>query len=353
MIHLNDVYNYPKHQTQVNQVDNSNNSSNAKVEESAVDSFIKNVKDANKKNKYAEYFWSPTASIAALVPFGISLGKVAKNIKNHTCFRKNLNALGIGGALYLGTLFGLQYLFNQNYDNKKEEFQNLFNKINTDTKAVLDENLLCPKTADACTSPVSGKISTQKRIIGDPLYSFFSKKLIRHELVHARQYETIARQKDGIKKLNYAFIKQVISSFDSNPLKDEIEKQFNEINSELQADKNGKYDNSTLSVGGIEINLKKYISAICTLINNPQANYNDIPMVIDEEHYKEVCSKKGPLNDEELKAAETYYQAMLNYPKTTWKKVLNPFSDYYNNALEKEAHKENPNLLAKINSLFS
>ena len=135
----------------------------------------------------------------------------------------------------------------------------------------------------------------------------------------------------------------------SNPLaKAEIQAIYNEIS----LDKTGKYDSVKFQNISGEFDLKNYITAMHTLLTNENATRDDIPMIINTEHYEKVRKEKGPLTAEEAEKAELYYKAQLEYPNTTFLTVLNPFSKYYDNLLEKEAYKESPCFATRIRKLF-
>ena len=82
---------------------------------------------------------------------------------------------------------------------------------------------------------------------------------------------------------------------------------------------------------------EQYIKVIEIMITNPQAKPEDIPMLIDVEHYKKALAKRGPLSEKEKIKAEEYYQAVLKYPHMAGINLINPFSGYRTNILEKEA----------------
>ena len=71
-------------------------------------------------------------------------------------------------------------------------------------------------------------------------------------------------------------------------------------------------------------------------------------MLIDAEHYKKAVEKRGPLSEEEKVKAEQYYQAILKYPVMAGLNILNPFSGYRSNLLEKEARKASRSKTGKI-----
>lgn len=174
------------------------------------------------------------------------------------------------------------------------------------------------------------------------------KKLIKHELVHAKQYETVARSENGIKKLNYAVVKSFANAIDNTHGRNDIFEIYNDIAN----DKTGKYDNMKFSVIGADVNFKDYITALNTIYTKKDCTYDDIPMVIDSKHYEDVIAKKGKLTPAEETKANQYFEAQINYPQTSVWQMLYPFSAYYDNLLEKEAYKENPNLCTYIRKIF-
>ena len=104
----------------------------------------------------------------------------------------------------------------------------------------------------------------------------------------------------------------------------------------------------TALFGTYEVNTADYITAMNILLNNPNAGINDIPMIIDTDHYQEVINKKGALTPEEEKKADEYYKAMLEYKGVKLFAGINPWSSYYQNPLEKEAYKESPTFISKL-----
>ena len=144
---------------------------------------------------------------------------------------------------------------------------------------------------------------------------------------------------DGIRKLNYAMFKN-----DANRLKqDAVKKQMiDDAYNDIISDKTHKYDNSKFSYDGYKIPFKDYIIAMHKLINDEEKNYTDIPMLINAKHYESVRENLGSLSPEEKQKAEEYYNGILNYVSADSISALNPFSEYRNGILEKEAYKENP-----------
>ncbi len=323
--------------------------------------------DALKKGSFInKYFWSQTATI----PFWFALGyeifalikckklKKAGQITALKQYKKSalIKQLSANAAAF-AAFFGLQHYFKQGEKKHFDEIKKYFNNTNK-TSAKLYPNTLKSSMIMAAYFPGTGNIVISNTALNDPWTRLKLKGLIRHELVHAKQAETIARSKDGIKKINYAVLCQNTNQI-KNALKTlkkcalgnatnikVIEREFwKSINGRYEAminDKTGKYDNIKLQMFDTQVDLKKYILALHTLLNKKDATYNDIPILIDTKHYEDVIKKNGPLSAAEEKKADMYYKATLEYPNVNLWQALNPFSDYHNNILEKEAYKENP-----------
>lgn len=318
----------------------------------------KTVKTQEEGNFFSKYCWSQTASMAAGIPLlgyeayyllklrsaGKAGGKEAKQA--FISKMKKPTALIFAGAALLYA--GLEYIFSRNADKKYEKFTQDFVDINTSTEAKLRNQVIRSNIIGAMCSPIKEEIIFNKNLVLDPISKRKLKKLIKHELVHARQYETIARSKDGIKKLNYGVLSSVAKSMDTSKAKAEFEDIYRDITS----DTTGKYDNVTLHITGADVDLKKYIEGIHTILTDKNAGMDDVPIVIDKEHYEKLREAKGDLTPEEEKKAEQYYEAQLNYPKLSFRNMINPFSPYYNNLLEREAYKESPNFITFIRHLF-
>ncbi len=322
------------------------------------DKFLSELEKTNKKeqngNFFTKYFWSITALIASGIPilgyefrtlykFG-KLKKQGLNIEADALsksFKSKFKYVLAGGfALFVG----LEVLFNSMNNRNYKKLQNDFNKINTSTDATLSGTFRSGYVGAYCTSS-SGQIRVNRNIMNDPITNRSMTKLIKHELVHARQFEMIVRSKDGIKKLNYANVMNVINQTKKKP---EAAEEFIKIYENIQNDKSGKYDNVQISILGEKYNFKKYIEAINIILTQKSADYNDIPMIINENHYKKIIEEKGQLTPEEEKKAEEYYEALINYKPVSAIEAYNPFGKYRNNILEQEAYKENPSLLMKL-----
>ncbi|MBR6099056.1 hypothetical protein IKP85_04850 [bacterium] len=324
----------------------------------AADRFILELEVNNKKEKngnfLSRYFWSPTALLVSALPVLVyeyaTLFRM-KNLKKqcrkkdatliYNLFKKNFK-FALAGAI--ASYAGLEYFFNSRNDKNYKKLEENFKKLNTSTDAKLAGTFRSTYMGAYCNSP-SGNIVINRNLLNDPLMSRSLKKLIKHELVHARQFETIARSKDGIKKLNYANVKQAAKIIEGNPV---ILEDFRQVYKAVQEDKSGKYNGKIIHIQSETYDMKKYIESLNIVINNKNATYNDIPMIIDEEHYKKVIAQKGALTPEEEKKAEEYFKALSDYSPVSAFDAYNPFGSYRNNALEKEAYQENPSLLMKL-----
>ena len=203
--------------------------------------------------------------------------------------------------------------------------------------------------AEALYNPISGKIQFNKNMVNDPIVGRNIAKKIKHELVHAKQYETVACSKDGIKKVNFAVMNQIKQNIEKSNAKEVFDELYNDLQNS-----GDKYNNTKITImgGGAEVNLKDYITAIHTMLNKSDATYDDIPIVIDSTHYQEVINKRSKLTAEEEAKADEYYQAMLDYEPVNILGAINPWSSYRQNILEKEAYKENPSIITKLSDLF-
>ena len=315
------------------------------------------VKTQEKGNFISKYFWSQTAMLVGALPilgyeffYAANLIKLAKTNPEagNAYMKKFLKTSPIVFAAGATVFACFEYLFSRNSDKKTAQFQQDFLDINKNTEARLRNQLIRSSYMGALCSPIGEEISFNKNLILDPISRHKLKKLVKHELVHAKQYETIARSENGIKKLNYAVLCSVAKSMNTPTTKKEIENIYQDI----MNDATGKFDNINLHITGADVDLKKYIEGIHTILTNKNTGTEDVPIVIDEEHYKNIIETKGALTKKEEEKASEYYQAMLNYPPTNLWNIINPFSDYYNNLLEREAYKESPNFITFIRHLF-
>ena len=319
---------------------------------------VHNVLENEKKgDALSRFMWAPTAFVPGFAgifgyeAFTLRRMKSLKKAGNMDAvldlklsFRKSFPLVILAGIAFTA---GVQYLLNKNSDKKYEKLKAEFNEINTSTSAYMAESTFRSSVKGAFYSPISGRVSINQNMINDPFMRRKCKKILKHELVHAKQYETIARSENGIKKLNFAVMKSASNILNTPEAKAELSAIYNNIIS----DNTGRYDGFVLPVSGAEVDLKNYVTALYTLLNNENAGVDDIPMVIDTKHYEKVRSEKGPLSKEEETKAEAYYQAQLDYPQLTAWQLLNPFSKYRDNLLEREAYKENPGIAGFIRKI--
>ena len=322
------------------------------------DSFINSVKNQEeidtKGNLASRNIGMFTAQIPMYLGYFYGLGQLIKACSSPKgqlakAFGKSFKNIGIAAVISSCATFAISKYLNSKTDENNKKLTQTFNEINTDTNAKMAEKMIYPKTAEAFYYPMSGKIQFNQNTINDPILSRNIGKKIKHELVHAKQYETVARSKDGIKKVNFVTLNQIKRNIEKANAKE----SFDAIYEDIQNNGN-KYDDTRIKLmgGAVEVNLKDYITALHTLLNNPEATYNDIPIVIDAKHYQEVIDKKGKLTSEEEAKADEYYKAMLDYKSVNFFSALNPWSDYRQNILEKEAYKENPSIITKMSDWF-
>lgn len=321
------------------------------IKENTADKILRENREYNEGN-YKNSRFSKYANIAAYpalaTVFGSYFYSVYKIIKSKkqdipkdelNKIQKNiLKKGGIASLTAITSWLILSSYFNNQRNRYVSETKNYFNQINK-TGAKLAEKEFNSSYMAAYYNGISGEIYINKNNLNDPWGNYKNKFTLKHELVHAKQYETVARMNDGIRKLNYAMFKN-----DANCIKkDAVKKQMiHEAYNDIISDKTHKYDNSKFSYDGYEIPFKDYIITMHKLINDEEKNYADIPILINAEHYETVREKFGSLTPEEEQKAEEYYDGILNYVSVDSLSAFNPFSSYRNGVLEKEAYKETP-----------
>lgn len=305
---------------------------------SPADKYIEKMKKQNLIEAEGEWGQRKTnICISSIMPFVLSLC-----YSMGAAILKNVSSKHVLGAMAIGALASIGSHIYVNSDKNKQhyykKFEDTFNKMNTNTDATIsDKTFYVDFDLGAKYNPISGKIQAEKDYIKDPLYTPFMKKHIKRQLVHAGQYETVARSKDGIKKINYA----VVNGYAKKIGKSAKQKaKFNEVYQDI-INNPAKYQNTkiNLAANGAEVSFPNYVSAVNTLLNNPNVGINDIPVIIDEQHYQNVINKKGALTPEEEAKADEYYKAMLDYksPSSPFD-VYSPYSSYRKNLLVKEAY---------------
>ena len=234
--------------------------------------------------------------------------------------------------------FILNKIATNNIDGKLEKFKDVFNKENK-TSAKFREKPLHSNIIEALYNVASGEIIISKDALTDPYISnVHTKFTLRHELEHARQYEMIARSENGIAKLNYSIIKRCANSLD----KKLVYEFYKQMMSEISLGVSDKYKNMTISLEGYEVNMIDFVSSVWKVYNDKNVNLDELPILINKNHYQAVIDKNPPLSAAEEDKANEYFEAACNYPDVNVFTTLNPCSDYYSNLLEKEAFKKNP-----------
>jgi len=321
------------------------------IKENTADKLLRENREYNKEN-YKNSRFSKYANIAAypalatvLGSYFYSVNKIIKSkkqdIQKNELKKIQKNILKKGGLASLTAVTSwliLSSYFNNQRNRYVAETKNYFNQINK-TGAKLAEKEFNSSYISAYYNGASGEIYINKNNLNDSWGNYKNKFTLKHELVHAKQYETVARMDDGIRKLNYAMFKN-----DANRLKkDAIKKQMiHEAYYDIISDKTHKYDNSKFLYYGYEVPFRDYIITMHKLINDKEKNYADIPILINAEHYETVREKFGSLTPEEEQRAIEYYNGILNYISADSISAFNPFSSYRNGILEKEAYKETP-----------
>lgn len=316
---------------------------------SATEKFISDTNLLYEKNSKGNWFTrnfrSTTASIIAcsliLAYETIALIK-AKKIKNPEEKKELAQKFLIGllpvSLASLGAFFGVQKLIEKDSEKYQEKNEELFNKINK-TNAKYNKKTISSGTIGAMYDVASGDVTVNNTFTNDPIGRLSIKKLLKHELEHARQFELIASLDDGIERMNHAFIKNFYVVMKKNP---EAVKEILIMEDELKKDVEGKYNDIKIKIGNTYsegISAKKFIIALKMMHDDENIDYKKLPMLINKEHYEEAIKNRGKLTEAETKEAEAYLDAYSNYPNMNFWQVINPLSKYKTNPLEKGARK--------------
>ena len=291
--------------------------------------------------------YSLTGRLLNILPVGFSLAHITfgllNKITNYQGIKSKFlifSAIELAGTFIAGKLLSNYFakVQNENLDKNIDKLNKYFDKIN-DTSAHLSEKPIYSNKISAFYNGANGKISFNKKDISDPIiYNLLTKHTLKHELVHAKQFETIARSKDGIAKINYIFIKENEVQLNNPEVKKYYQQAITEINSGLS----DKYKNMKISKYGYEFNLVDFINAVWTLHTNKDIKLTELPIIIDKEHYQKVIDDNPPLTLDEEKKAEEYFKSACEYKMPDNSDILNTESDYYQNVLEKEANQAFP-----------
>lgn len=324
------------------------------VEKPWLDTFLnENQKDYNKQNKnnkigYFKMFATPCIGLpwAAVSSYetvkSIKLIRMIKKpapgqIQNIASFKKKF--LKEFGLLYAGLTaltYGLYRYGIATKDRYLDKEQKKIDEFNKKNKTNIKFHPLFD-SSDASLggmNPMSGTLTVDGTMAVDPVMRrTYLPVTVEHELVHANQYLTIARQDKGMERMNLIIVKRMAKA--SGALQKYI---INEMKKEIDAGISDKYRNAKIYIEDSEINLVDYVNALHTAIHNPDCKEKDIPVIVNRAFY-ENAKKLPPLTPKEKEKAEEYLKAYENYPL---KVSLWPGSDYRKNLLEKEAFAVTP-----------
>ena len=183
-------------------------------------------------------------------------------------------------------------------------------------------------------NPMSGILTIDETLAIDPIMrKTYLPATVNHELVHAKQYLTIARLDNAMERMNRIIVNRLAkgSGFMQKFVIKNIKKEIDEGLPE-------KYKNAQIDIEGMKIGLVDFINAIYTAMNKPDFTEKDIPVIVNKTFFLNA-KQLGPLNKAEKEKAEEYIKAYENYPINI---SLLPDSEYKQNLLEKEAFKVTP-----------
>lgn len=168
--------------------------------------------------------------------------------------------------------------------------------------------------------------------------------LIIHELTHAKQFENIARAKDGLYDYNRI---SVITGAKS--LKDDEKKELlNARDEDIPAlAKRNLHNPKEFFLLNEELDLKNEINELKAMkmyLNNPNVSKYDLPMTVSEEYYNRITRDKGPLSPEETKKVKSYLEYMeknisINAKEGEIGKSIETTKKYFSDPMEIEAYK--------------
>jgi len=275
--------------------------------------------------------------------------KFNKNLISKEEFLKHKTQLPIKFLFLFGfsTVLGvLAYKLADKYNNgKKEKYLNNANKIvenfNREEKSdiKISVNPINSGIVAAVADPFSGKIVLGEQFYNDFIYAnFYQKPFLKHELTHMKQFILISRSENGISKLNFLITKKL-----ANALTPQAKKEISQAYQEISAGADEYYKNFTFDRLDYKVNLADYITALYKVIYEKNLTENDIPIIINKEFYDKIRQNKGELSALEKQKANEYIEAYEKYPqKIGLLNAYNPFSEYRQNLMEKEAYKSNP-----------
>lgn len=259
------------------------------------------------------------------------LDEIKKFKKNSFKMKLALSTIAI--PLYFATDYLNKKYKERNLNKAKKQVNDFNERYNVDVKLIISpidkKNNLTLGGFDA----LSAQIMLPEKSFEDIIYANFRQKaIIRHELIHAKQHILMACSENGINKMNYIFAKQSSKGL-SDKVKSNIILSYNEIKG------NDKFNNETTKLNGYDINAVDYITAMYKVLYDKNSNPDNIPIIINKEFYEKAKASKGALTEKEEIKAQKYLEAYEKYPtKNSFIDDINPFSDYRQNLLEKEAY---------------
>lgn len=325
---------------------------------SAENNSAKNSKN-QRPNFFKKLITHPSLIIIPLVPiFGYDIyNRIKEKSLKKACASseeiKKFNKSSIKTAFAFFAL-AIPLYFATDYINKKYKEKNFakvkkqvdeFNqKYNVNIKPITSPIDKKNPMKLGVFSPITAQIMIPEKVYEDMINANFKRKsIIRHELIHAQQHIMMACSKNGINKMNYLCVKKISKKLSAEQKLD-IQKTYDKIQG------NDKYKNKTVKISDYEINALDYYTALYKVIYDKNANPDNIPIIINKEFYEKAKVSKGHLTEKEEIKAQKYLEAYEKYPtKIDFLDMQNPFSDYRQNLLEKEAygnqHKANYSVL--------
>lgn len=168
--------------------------------------------------------------------------------------------------------------------------------------------------------------------------------LIIHELTHAKQFENIARAKDGIYDYNRISVITGAKSLKA----DEKKELLNASDEDIPVLANRNIHNpKEFFLLNEELDLKNEINELKAMkmyLNNPDVSKYDLPMTVNEEYYNRITKDKGPLSPEEAQKVKGYLEYMektisIAAKKGEIGKSAETTKAYFDNPIEIEAYK--------------
>lgn len=170
-----------------------------------------------------------------------------------------------------------------------------------------------------------------------------AKPLIVHELTHAKQYENIARSKDGLYNLNKISVVNDAKIMDEETRKIILNTPYKKM---IELAKNNlKHNPDSFTIVDEQkdlVNEAKHLIAIKMYLQNPSVSKYDLPLMFDEKYYSELA-EKGPLTPAEEQKVKSYFSYMKRdgYANAQYKNTSTSIlaaRNYKNDPMELEAY---------------